>query len=568
MRNDFFLEYLKRSKTYKGVDFSDNTKFKDLHYYPYIGPKYENAPVKILVLGESLYTKKELYHEQETALISNGSFKQHFFSEDVLSNVLGHFLWCKWKFCFNSAVQRPLYSSGNDFSADYQKTACLINCSENNKNPHNNPHSNYIWDYLAFHEYFQRVAGFISEGDTNRHDKRYFNSDKNGFINEAQNALKNILDNLTPDIVIVWGQFLDYGLNQIELQYPQITFFRMCHPAKNKEKDVEGWKGKYPNTLKKWKKHFEQWTIKNGKTGLSLKNLFYEAFPTTTIETIHKNIKKQHRNTCGIHYGNTNNIFEIDLQKHGNKLYLELDIAKDDSSVLYIYTQDHSSYRASTIISLMKTMGTPLTNKDELELGENGHYIVKKYRQTTANTALICKEIAEYLTTIHNFKTKFLSKTYRNLNELKKEIDPFFAHGTSLNFYSSDIDKAKHTLNYMLHLSKIATMKKNTGIRESDQTSFTHINLHNDGTVTFDFNLKKDTAQNAVKIVTHQDYFDFKEDVLNSRIVGMTIKDFISHKTEKDGNQESFRLDVFTALEAITFLKALFDYRKIHYFPI
>lgn len=152
-------------------------------FYPYVGSLYKDAKVKILVLGESHYSKDPDKIEERN---KNNTLTIETIIDDygkVYGTTNNESFWE-----FPKGARFKVYSYINN----YRKTANLITGVDN----HN---CDYTWEQFAFYNYFQENMGDTAINQSS------FKKDPQGFINRARLALYDVLDKLSPDIVIIWG---------------------------------------------------------------------------------------------------------------------------------------------------------------------------------------------------------------------------------------------------------------------------------------------------------------------------------------------------------------------------
>ena len=134
-----------------------------INFLPYVGPKYLETKNKILVLGESHYgAQKEN---------TRRNFTRDVIEDDYLSAV-------------SEGKRHPWIKC-------FRYTAAMIT----GKGYHE---SDYIWEELAFYNFFQEVVG-----DNGHADKKFITSE---LIEKSCKAFFETLSILNPKIVIVWGE--------------------------------------------------------------------------------------------------------------------------------------------------------------------------------------------------------------------------------------------------------------------------------------------------------------------------------------------------------------------------
>ena len=145
-------------------------KSKNIKYLPYIGKEYINEKSRILILGESHYISEEDYKD-----IKNVNLDKNFTRSIFLD-------------CYFPEI-RDDGSHPYDWVRCYRNTAAMITgedyCS-----------SDYIWQKLAFYNFFQSIVGVGSKS------KDYIND---ALINTSQVAFYEVVKILKPSLIIAWG---------------------------------------------------------------------------------------------------------------------------------------------------------------------------------------------------------------------------------------------------------------------------------------------------------------------------------------------------------------------------
>lgn len=213
------------------MTYDDATKMwngTNVVYYPYIGSLYNKSKVKILVLGESHYSGPR-----------KDGLDMNTYNALTMETITGDYCKVLWRTENETFWEFPKGArfKMNCYINNYRKTANMItgvdiyNCD-------------YTWEQFAFYNYFQRIMG------SNAKNQCFFKKDPQGFINQARAALFDILEKLSPDIVIVWGignltnEWLpqEGKINNIIKgtqcfkyeKFPNIVFFPTYHPRTNK----------------------------------------------------------------------------------------------------------------------------------------------------------------------------------------------------------------------------------------------------------------------------------------------------------------------------------------------
>lgn len=153
------------------IDESYDSKLKQqkhINFLPFVGKEYNKSTPRILVLGESHYIDDIEMFEKDN---NDHLLTRDFFMQDYLGEI------------------RDDGSHPYKFVRCWRNTAAMIAAK-------GYPYSDFIWNKLAFYNFFQRIVGVESE------DKKYINDD---LIELSQKAYFEVLDVLKPDFVIAWG---------------------------------------------------------------------------------------------------------------------------------------------------------------------------------------------------------------------------------------------------------------------------------------------------------------------------------------------------------------------------
>ncbi|MGL4562023.1 MAG: hypothetical protein ACRCV0_07050 [Brevinema sp.] len=180
-----------------------------IYFKPFIGENYKNSTQKIMVLGESHY----LWEEDQTP--ENSHEWGHNLTNIVMSDVLGG--------VHNS--QRTFNNFKAVITGDY----------------HSDNHE--FWNNVIFYNYIQ---GFVGNSALSDHrDKQYMNEE---MIEKSKKALFEIINEYTPNLVIVWGKdwngmlgswmpenkwnWIDEDLFLWKYdEYPNVLFWNIKHPS-------------------------------------------------------------------------------------------------------------------------------------------------------------------------------------------------------------------------------------------------------------------------------------------------------------------------------------------------
>ncbi|MDK2818160.1 MAG: hypothetical protein KFW21_01760 [Spirochaetota bacterium] len=181
---------------------------KNVYFKPFVGKNYKNNIQKIMMLGESHY----LWEEDQTP--ENSYEWGQTLTNDVMSGVL--------EGTHNS--QQTFNNSKAVITGDYKS---------NNKE---------FWNNMIFYNYIQ---GFVGNSALyGVHDKHYLNEE---MVEQSKKALFEIMNEYTPNLVIVWGKdwrkmlswmpendwnWIDKDLFLWKYdEYPNVLFWNIQHPS-------------------------------------------------------------------------------------------------------------------------------------------------------------------------------------------------------------------------------------------------------------------------------------------------------------------------------------------------
>lgn len=225
--------YLKlKNRVEKYFEDSDENNQK-VRFWPFIGEKYFDAGFKILVVGESHYNgKKENDNNRELTIDE--------FANSYLN--IGNKDKNGYYYQFDSFSQYPLnQKNSNGGWLGKRRTAEFIVGAENNSHK-----SDYVWDYLAFYNFYQRLVGCCSSCD------KWYSKDKESFHKEAKEALPIVIKKLKPDLIVIWendrfrAANLLYQNKNGKEYFEGVEVFRINHPARRLIRDeyVSKWRQK------------------------------------------------------------------------------------------------------------------------------------------------------------------------------------------------------------------------------------------------------------------------------------------------------------------------------------
>ena len=225
--NIAYLKLKNRVEKYFEDSDEDNRKVK---FLPYIGEKYFDANFRILVVGESHYNGKEENNNNRELTIDE-------FANSYLN--IGNKDKNGYYYQFESFVQYPLnQKTSNKSWLGKRRTVEFIIGAKNNSH-----RSDYVWDYLAFYNFYQSLVGFGSSCG------KWYSKDRELFHREAKEALPIVIKKLKPDLIIIWE---NDRFREAELSYQNkngkdyfegVEIFRINHPARKRirEEYVSRW---------------------------------------------------------------------------------------------------------------------------------------------------------------------------------------------------------------------------------------------------------------------------------------------------------------------------------------
>lgn len=323
--NIAYLQLKKRAeKLFEDFD-ENNHKVK---FFPYIGEKYFDADFKILVVGESHYnSKKENDNNRELTIDE--------FANSYLN--VGNKDKNGYYYQFESFSQYPLDKKNSNPSwLGKRRTAEFIVGAENNSHK-----SDYVWDYLAFYNFYQRLVGCCSSCD------KWYSKDKESFHKEAKEALPIVIKKLKPDLIVVWenGRFCEANLsyqNKNGREYfEDIEVFRINHPARSPIRN---------EFISKWKQ--------NGFLEKTQKFDSYENI-SAKLEDVEKEIVKDIKVGFERVRGRTYLSFELYVSKQNGKPVKSLNnfvcdvVLKDNYYKIRFYTRKYSEEESKGFLKKM-----------------------------------------------------------------------------------------------------------------------------------------------------------------------------------------------------------------------
>ncbi len=323
------IAYLKlKNRVEKYFEYSDENNQK-VKFLPYIGEKYFDADFKILVVGESHYNgKKENDHNRELTIDE--------FANSYLN--IGNKDKNGYYYQFDSFSQYPLnQKNSNGGWLGKRRTAEFIVGAENNSHK-----SDYVWDYLAFYNFYQRLVGCCSSCD------KWYSKDKESFHKEAKEALPIVIKKLKPDLIVVWenGRFreadLSYQNKNGRDYFEGVEVFRINHPARSliREEYISKWKQK----------------------GVLEKTIKFDSYGSISakLEEVEKEIVKDVKVGFERVRGRTYLSFELYVSKQNGKPVKSLDnfvcdiILKDNDYMIRFYTRKYSEGESKGFLTKMQ----------------------------------------------------------------------------------------------------------------------------------------------------------------------------------------------------------------------
>ena len=197
-------------------DFDKILTEKGIKFLPWIGEDYFNFSPRILILGESHYFNEDLSKNKELMDEYNNNVNT---TRDVVED------YCN-KGYLNLASMLTNKIIDNDI----------------------------IWDYICFYNFFQKYVGFYSS------DKSLIDE---SLIEMSQKAFFNVVEILSPDLIIAWGvtklywewlpqdncEIIDEENKLFKYkQYPKTVIWNMNHPSSPKF-DLYEWTYKFKDTI-------------------------------------------------------------------------------------------------------------------------------------------------------------------------------------------------------------------------------------------------------------------------------------------------------------------------------
>ncbi len=312
--NIAYLKMKNRAKNHFDVTDDNDRKVK---FWPYIGEKYFNANFKILVVGESHYNgKKENDNNRELTIDE--------FANSYLN--IGNKDNNGYYYQFESFSQYPLNQKNSNGSwLGKRRTAEFIIGAENNSYK-----SDYVWDYLAFYNFYQRLVGCCSSCD------KWYSKDKESFHKEAKDALPIVIKKLKPDLIVIWenGRFCEANLSYQNKNgkdyFEGVEVFRINHPAR----------------ALIWEEYVSKWK-QNGFLKKSQKFDSYEKI-SAKLKDVENEIVKDVKVGLERVRGRTYLSFELYVSKKDGKPVKSLNnfvcdvLLKDCSYMIRFYTRNYS----------------------------------------------------------------------------------------------------------------------------------------------------------------------------------------------------------------------------------
>ena len=323
------IAYLKlKNRVEKYFEYSDENNQK-VKFLPYIGEKYFDADFKILVVGESHYNgKKENDHNRELTIDE--------FANSYLN--IGNKDKNGYYYQFDSFSQYPLnQKNSNGGWLGKRRTAEFIVGAENNSHK-----SDYVWDYLAFYNFYQRLVGCCSSCD------KWYSKDKESFHKEAKEALPIVIKKLKPNLIVVWenGRFREADLscqNKNGREYFEgVEVFRINHPARSLIRD---------EFVSKWRQ--------NGFLEKTRKFDSYENI-STKLKDIENEIVKDVKVGFELVRGRCYLSFELYISKKDGKPVKSLNnfvcdiILNDEDYMVRFYTRNYSKEESVILLTKMQ----------------------------------------------------------------------------------------------------------------------------------------------------------------------------------------------------------------------
>ena len=550
MNNDYWNKFIDRAQ--KCTKASTN-----VNYLPFIGSQYFDSKCKILVLGESHYGSK-FSKIRENLLLEGGANRSNLIATLTIDVVLGSFLWKNWKFRYESAMNFPYpIDINNDldddtgdqtlgFRKNFQRTANLIRGVQSR-----NRCSNYIWNHLAFYNYFQRIVGEKSQ------DHKWVTDE---LINQSKDALIEILSALKPDIVIVWGQFQKkWRLDEVKQANKGIRFHHIMHPSCRTTKQVLGWENSYSRIKNDWNAFLK--TNNFIISDILKKHPYYD----TTRTLYHKIKEKTFLSNFICHLSQNCLTFELFAQKKYNKQKktlvfdnsrsngIFLDIIYDNAGKVEIrfYMSDHSTQRAY-VFSKLTGLNTNIGLKN-IQDSINGHFLVKSFPSETS-ISIVVDTAVPILEDMLKARNILATMSITNLNFLLKYLEKFYSIkkqgkviGNIFNFYQTS-----NSIICELFLTKKIYPKRPPAFIKTNNAMYFEIILNAQNQVTCNLYTKNRSVCKARNILLHRDFFNVKDDILYNHSNTDKIYDVM----------KSGALNSYCLLDILTFMETMVEFRE------
>lgn len=323
------IAYLKlKNRVEKYFEDSDENSRK-VKFLPYIGEKYFDADFKILVVGESHYnSKKENDNNRELTIDE--------FANSYLN--IGNKDKNGYYYQFDSFSQYPLnQKNSNGGWRGKRRTAEFIIGAKNNSHK-----SDYVWDYLAFYNFYQRLVGCSSSSG------EWYSKDKKSFHKEAKEALPIVIKKLKPDLIVIWENDrlreanLSYQNKNGKEYFEGVEVFRINHPARCLIRD---------EYISKWE-----------QKGILEKTIQFDSYEriSAKLEEVEKEILKDVKVGFERVRGRTYLSFELYVSKQNGKPVKSLDnfvcdvVLKDNDYMIRFYTRKYSEGESRGFLTKMQ----------------------------------------------------------------------------------------------------------------------------------------------------------------------------------------------------------------------
>ena len=365
--NIAYLKLKKRVEKYFEDSDDDNRKVK---FLPYIGEKYFDSDFKILVVGESHYNGKKENDDNRELTIDE-------FANSYLN--VGNKDNNGYYYQFESFSQYPLnQKSSNGSWLGKRRTAEFIIGAKNNSH-----RSDYVWDYLAFYNFYQRLVGYGSSCG------KWYSKDKESFHKEAKEALPIVITKLKPDLIIIWenDRFREANLSYQNKNrkdcFEGVEVFRINHPARTLIRE---------DLVSKWRH--------NGFLEKTQKFDSYEEI-SAKLEDVEKEIVKDIKVGFERVRGRTYLSFELYVRKQDGVPVKSLDdlvcdiILKDSNYMIRFYTRKYSEEESKGFLTKMQ--------KEFIDCDEWGRCTL--YKSSTLD-GKFTSELKGFLTSLVDFRKK------------------------------------------------------------------------------------------------------------------------------------------------------------------